>query len=119
MNQPNEKALYVLVMGPEGNTQQLCLHMIIRPAPRKPDILELCFHDTDRGHMIRGKMKSTSKNGFTWTDWQGNDWEFQEVTIQKFRRSLWKHVVNGIGIANTVHSTEDLWEWYRKTFPIK
>lgn len=59
MKQPNEKALYVLDMGPHGNTQQLCLHMIVRDSPDKPGTPELCFYDTNRGHMIRGKMKST------------------------------------------------------------
>ncbi|GEM_PF-1384491 len=118
MKQPNEKALYVLDMGPDGNTQQLCLHMMIRQAPYKPELLELCFHDTDRGHMIRGKMKSTQEHGFTWTDWRGDDWTFREVTIQEFRNSLWQYVGNGYGIAKAIHTTEDLWEWYRKTFPI-
>ena len=92
MKQPNEKALYVLDMGPDGNTQQLCLHMMIRQAPQE--------------------------HGFTWTDWRGDDWTFREVTIQEFRNSLWQYVGNGYGIAKAIHTTEDLWEWYRKTFPI-
>ncbi len=118
MNQPNEKALYVIDFSPHGSNQQLALHIIVRDSPDKPGTPELCFYDTNRGHMIRGKMKSTQEHGFTWTDWRGDDWTFREVTIQEFRNSLWQYVGNGYGIAKAIHTTEDLWEWYRKTFPI-
>ena len=118
MNQPNEKALYVIDFSPHGSNQQLALHIIVRDSPDKPGTPELCFYDSNRGLMIRGKMKNTQDHGFTWTDWRGDDWTFREVTIQEFRNNLWQYVGNGYGIAKVIHTTEDLWEWYRKTFPI-
>lgn len=59
MKQPNEKALYVIDFSPHGSNHQLALHIIIRDSPGELGTPELCFYDTDRGHMIRGKMKST------------------------------------------------------------
>ncbi len=118
MNQPNEKALYVIDSCPHGSNNQLALHIIVRDSPDEPGTAELCFYDTNRGHMIRGKMKKIQEYGFIWIDWRGDDWIFREVTIHEFRHSLWQYVCNGDSIAKVINTTEDLWEWYRKTFPI-
>lgn len=116
--QPNLSALYVILKSPHtrGNHgSQLALHVQLREDNGR-DIL--CFYDTDRGHMKPGDMVEIRDNGFTFVDHNGGTWEFREVTIQEFRHRLAKHVGNGEEIAKTIKTTEDLWEWYRKTFPI-
>ena len=110
--QPNEKALYIIDEFPYGK-DVLCLHVT--------DTFEngyLCFDDTERGHMIQGIIREKHLNGFEFEDRSGNVWIFREVTIQEFRHHISKTVYNGEAIAKLCTTTEDLWEYYRKKFPI-
>lgn len=114
--QPNDKALYVILKSPHragDNGTQLALHVQLWDNPER-----LCFDDTARGHMIEGEMAEMLAHSFTFKDRNGGTWELREVTIQEYRHRLAKHIENGDYIAKTLKTTEDLWEWYRKAFPI-
>lgn len=117
---PNKRALYCIIKSPgikKGLGTQLALHVQLWPgSDGEPETL--CFYDTNRGHMFPGKMTEIQDHTFTFTDKRGDIWEFREVTIQEFRHRLAPHVDNGENIAKVIKTTEDLWEWYRKTFPI-
>ena len=119
--QPNDKALYVILKSPHNADNrpghQLALHVQFWTGDGEwPDIL--CFYDTDRGHMIRGKATEIKDHSFTFEDRNGDTWELREVTIQEYRHRLAKTVAGGEAIAQTIKTTEDLWAFYRKTFPI-
>lgn len=110
--QPNEKALYVIDKSPYGNGG-LCLHMTTNFKKGY-----LCFHDTQRGHMQKGTITNEYKNGFEFKDASDQEWIFREVTIQEFRHRISKTVGNGEQIGKLCTTTADLWEFYRKRFPI-
>lgn len=118
--QPNNKALYVILKSPitgERQGTQLALHVqILAKTNEHPETL--CFYDTNRGHMIEGKVVGVEDHAIRFQDTKERIWELREVTIQEFRHRLAKHVGNGDAIAQTIKTTEDLWEWYRKKFPI-
>ena len=116
--QPNSKALYNIDQTPwRKDGVQLALQVQI-----KNDTL--MFYDTNRGHMIHGKLVEEYENGFAFEvseqegAWVTGLWVFREVTIQDFRQHLCQAVGNGEAIAKTINTTEELWEWYRKTFPL-
>jgi len=119
--QPDKKTLYRITRSPhsqiEGYGTQLALHMQIRNNPHESSEI-LCFYDTDRGHMIPGKIISTTDNTFKFCDKDSCIWEFSEVTIEDFKNRLMATVINGEEIARFIETMEDLWEWYRKNFPI-
>lgn len=111
--QPNPQALYVMRKSPYGDGKQLVLHVT--------DSFEegyICFDDTNRGHMIEAKNVETKERSFSFIDTQDRLWEFEEVTIEEFENSLYQYVWNGQEIAKLCATTEDLWEYYRKEFPI-
>lgn len=116
--QPNDKALYCITQSPHSKKgTQLALHVQLwAKTLREPETL--CFYDTTRGHMIPGKVVGIQDDGFRFEDQRGNTWELREVTIQEYRHRLAKAVVNGEEIAKAIKTTEDLWHWYRRTFPI-
>ena len=68
--------------------------------------------------MIRGAVEKIEDNAITWKDKNGETWKLREVTMQEYRHRLAKSVCNGEEIAKTIKSTADLWEFYRKTFPL-
>lgn len=115
--QPNTKALYRIKEQPTyGRTNQLALHI---------QIIDdyLCFYDTIRGHMLHGELVDTYENGFVFNVIQPGaategKWTFEEVTLTYFKLYMAKKIANGPTIANAMRNTEDLWEWYRKSFPI-
>ena len=116
--QPNSKALYHITQNPwRKDGGQLALQVQI-----KNDTL--MFYDTNRGHMIHGKLVEEYENGFAFEAfeqegaWVNGLWIFREVTIQDFRQHLCQAVGHGEVIAKTINTTEELWEWYRKTFPL-
>lgn len=43
-------------------------------------------------------------------------WQFEKLTIERFRRETYKIVEGGNYIAQTIRSTADLHEWYRKRY---
>ena len=68
---------------------------------------QLRFFDTGRGHMIDGTVAKDGDGAFTFRSagFEPGEWEFKALTIE-----------NGDVIAKTIQTTEDLQEWYRKTF---
>ena len=71
---------------------------------------QLRFFDTGRGHMIDGTVAKDGDGAFTFRSagFEPGEWEF------KARGVVW--IENGDVIAKTIQTTEDLQEWYRKTF---
>ena len=98
------------------------------PGSKRPDGLamnchmkdgKLLFFDTIRGHMIPGKVIQDGEDAFTFDSAAGfmpGTWEFKALTIEDFRRQTVKIVENGAYIAQAIKTTDDLQEWYRKTF---
>lgn len=118
--QPNDRALYCILEAPGSSRKpgtQLALHVQLWAAT-KDEPETLCFYDTGRGHMIPGQVVGIEDHAIRFEDERGGIWELREVTIQEYRHRLAKTVPNGDEIAKTIKTTEDLWEWYRKTFPI-
>ena len=78
---------------------------------------QLRFYDTNRGHMIDGKVVKDGDGAFTFQSagFEPGEWEFKALTIEDVRRGVvW--IENGDIIAKTIQTTDDLQEWYRKTF---
>ena len=118
--QPNDRALYCILESPRSSRKpgtQLALHVQLWAAT-KDEPETLCFYDTGRGHMIPGQVVGIEDHSIRFEDEDGGIWELREVTIQEYRHRLAKTVQNGEEIAKAIKTTEDLWEWYRKTFPI-
>lgn len=116
--QPTQKAIYT-IKAPGFAADILALHVTIRdPAPSGR--IELCFFDTQRGHMFPGTITGRTADGFTFQNenMDGDIWIFREVTLRRFRHSVYKTVGNGEAIAAAMKDTNDLWEWYRKEFPL-
>ena len=78
----------------------------------------LRYFSTTRGHMIRGEVIEDGEDAFKFRSdgFAPGVWEFKALTIEDFRREIWKIVENGGYIRDTIKTTEDLQEWYRKTF---
>ncbi len=80
---------------------------------------ELRFYDTNRGHMIRGKVIQDGDDAFVFECAAGfmpGRWTFKALTIEDFRRQTVRIVEDGAYITQTIKTTDDLQEWYRKTF---
>lgn len=79
---------------------------------------ELRFFDTIRGHMIEGEVIEDGEDAFKFRSdgFEPGIWEFKRLTIEDFRREVWKIVENGGYITQAIKTTDDLQEWYRKTF---
>lgn len=97
------------------------------PGSKKPTGLALNCHmkdgqlryfDTIRGHMIPGKAIQDGDDSFVFESTAGfmpGAWTFKALTIEDVRRGVvW--IENGDVIAQTIKTTDDLQEWYRKTF---
>lgn len=77
----------------------------------------LRFYDTIRGHEIKGEVIQDGEDAFTFRSdgFAPGEWSFRKLTIEDVRRGvLW--IEDGGVIAKTIHNTDDLQEWYRKTF---
>lgn len=78
---------------------------------------QLRFFDTLRGHMIDGEVTKDSGDTFTFTSagFEPGKWEFKALTIEDVQRgAVW--IENCDVIAKAIQTTDDLQEWYRKTF---
>lgn len=96
------------------------------PGGRKPAGLALNCHmhngalrffDTIRGHEIKGRIIQDGEDAFTFASagFEPGNWEFKALTIEDVRRGVvW--IENGGIITQTIKTTDDLQEWYRKTF---
>lgn len=103
------------------------VYTIKRPGDRKPTGLALNCHlwhgafryfDMERGHEIPGKVTEDGEDAFTFTS-EGcvpGAWQFEKLTIERFRRETYKIVEGGNYIAQAIRSTVDLHEWYRKRY---
>jgi hypothetical protein len=83
----------------------------------------LIYHDTCHGHELIGRMKEETDDGCIFeANEEDNvypgEWQFKLLTIEAFRRKYYEIVVDGDIIAQTLHTTEDLWEWYRTKYEI-
>ena len=112
--QPNEQALYVIKKSPYGEGKQLAMH--ITESFREG---YLCFYDTNRGHMIEVKITEIKDTSFLFEDFRNRQWEFEEVTIENFRKNICHHVGNWEAIANLCTTTSELWEYFQELFPIE
>lgn len=118
--QPNKDALYVILKSSihtETPGSQLALHVQIWPG-HSGFKETLCFYDTMRGHMILGSMTSAADDSFIFTDKEGCQWEFKEVTLEMYKSQLSASIVGGREVAKQISSTQELWLWYREHFSI-
>ena len=112
--QPNDRALYVIKKSPLNKEPQLALHVQLWAGI--PAILR--FHDTIQEYKILGKVAKIEDDAIHFKATDGGLWTLQELTIEEYRLNVAKHVEHGEILANTIKSTERLWEWYRKQYPL-
>lgn len=103
------------------------VYTVKRPGDKKPTGLALNCHlwhgtfryfDMEHGHEIPGKVTEDGEDAFTFTS-EGcvpGAWQFEKLTIERFRRETYKIVEGGNYIAQAIRSTADLHEWYRKRY---
>lgn len=70
---------------------------------------------------LDGKLIEDGDERFTFeaNDSKGNPsghFEFKLLKLPEFRRTISKQVSYGDTIASACHTTEDLWEWYRRNW---
>lgn len=72
----------------------------------------------DHPHAQPGEIVREFDGGFVFrcNGFKPGEWTFKELTIEEFRRWIYKHVGMGEAIAAKIQTTADLHEWYRKTF---
>jgi len=83
------------------------------------DRRELWYFDSIHGHALKGEIVSETDGGFVFrSDRTGpiGEWTFKELTIEDFRRWVYKHIEQGEIIAAKISTTADLHEWYRNRF---
>lgn len=76
----------------------------------------LRFFDTIRGHEIPDQVIKEDDNVFTSTGYRPEEWRFNVLTVEDFRRDHCKMVKDREALATVIKSTEDLWEWYRTEY---
>lgn len=78
----------------------------------------LRFFDTCRGHQVEGHLVDDNDKGFTfWSEgYEPGPWKFKVLTLEDFRREIYKIVVNGKKLAETFQTTEDIYKWYREEY---
>lgn len=103
------------------------VYTIKRPGDKKPTGLALNCHlwhgafryfDMEHGHEIPGEVAEDGEDAFTFTSegYAPGAWQFEKLTIERFRRETYKIVEGGNYIAQVIRSTADLHEWYRKRY---
>ena len=72
----------------------------------------------ERPHSQPGAVLRETAGGFVFRSdgFMPGEWVFKELTIEEFRRWIAKRVGMGEDIASKITTTDDLHEWYRKTF---
>ena len=78
----------------------------------------LRYYDTIRGHEIEGRIIQDGDDAFVFESagFEAGRWTFKKLTIEDFRRETKKIVENSGYITQAIKTTDDLQEWYRKTF---
>ena len=78
----------------------------------------LRYFDTIRGHELKGRIIQDGDEAFAFESagFEPGTWTFKALTIEDFRRQTVGIVENGDIIAQTIKTTDDLQEWYRKSF---
>ena len=78
----------------------------------------LRFFDTIRGHEFAGKIVQDGDDVFVFesTGFKPGKWTFKPLTIEDLQSQTAKIIENSSDITQTIHTTADLQEWYRKTF---
>ncbi len=111
--QPNKDAVYLLEKSPYGNGEQIVLYVT-------DEFREgyICFDDTNRGHMIRGKIVEKGADSFTFFDENKNEWKFREISIESFKAGVYSLVYGGEEISRRCDTTEALWKYFRRQFPM-
>ena len=72
----------------------------------------------EHGHMLRGHLGRRTDRGFTFIS-EGHDpgeWEFIEVTYDNFKEEYHRIVAEGERILEEVSSTQELIDWYHRSF---
>lgn len=103
------------------------VYTVKRPGDKKSTGLALNCHlwrgafryfDMEHGHEIPGKVTEDGEDAFTFASegYAPGAWQFEKLTIERFRRETYKIVEGGNYIAQTIRSTADLHEWYRKRY---
>ena len=113
IKQPNNKALYLLEKSPYGDGEQIVLHVTDEFKTGY-----ICFFDTERGHMVKGNIVEENEDMFYFIDDEKLEWKFKEISIERFKDGLYNLIVGGDEICQLCNTTEDLWEYFRKEFPI-
>lgn len=112
----DNKAVYVFKAPAEYGIEGLALDVHLHTD--EDGLVSLRFDDTVRGHEQYGTVKEETSDGFTFECTEGLEgtWEFKCLSLAMFRQKYFKYATNGDIIAKTMHSTADLWEWYRRNF---
>lgn len=110
---PNKAAVYVLEKSPYGDEKQIVLHVTDEFRDGY-----ICFDDTNRGHMIKGKIIEWNQELFVFIDDKKREWNFREVSIKYFEDELYEYVIGGDEITQKCNTTEELWEYFKIRFPI-
>lgn len=107
----NRRKTYVMKWPGEKGPSGLAMNCHIRNG-------QLWYFSTTRGHMIDGRIVEDGEDSFKFeaTRCYPGIWEFTLLTIEDFRREVWKIVENSEYIIQAIKTTDDLQEWYRKTF---
>jgi hypothetical protein len=71
-----------------------------------------------RGHMIDGEFVGDTPHGFIFkaTKTSPGEWEFNELTIDNLKREYHRLVIGGTSLAETIQTTDELYEWFRNEF---
>ena len=68
--------------------------------------------------MFEGEIVRETEDGFVFRSDETipGEWVFKELTIEDYRRWVHKYIGAGEIVAERIHTTADLHEWYRKKY---
>ncbi len=107
----DRRAIYVLKMTDDNDFSSIAMDVHMHED-------HLRFFDTDKGHLVIGEVIYEDEQGFNFIS-QGEApgvWEFKILTIKYFKKKFYKKVTDGKYIAKTLHTTDDLHYWYRRSY---
>ena len=70
--------------------------------------------------MLRGKLGKKTKTGFTFivSQWENTEIEFIEITYENFKNEFYKIVSHPEEVLAQVSNTNELIDYYHRTFPM-